>query len=100
MVQQKEETHALAIGGGFGGLLAARVLAGHYRQGSERHAEHRRGVPQGRHTHGLLASGSQILEWWFPGILQELIKAGAVPGQIGAAGRWFIEGACLARFKS
>ena len=107
MVQQKQETHALVIGGGFGGLLAARVLADHYRQVTviERdtfppQGEHRRGVPQGRHTHGLLASGSQILERWFPGILQELIKAGAVPGQIGAAGRWFIEGGCLARFKS
>jgi 2-polyprenyl-6-methoxyphenol hydroxylase-like FAD-dependent oxidoreductase len=51
------------IGGGFGGLLAARVLADHYRQVTviERdtfppQGEHRKGVPQSRHTHGLLAS--------------------------------------------
>ncbi len=37
----------------------------------------RRGVPQGRHVHGLLASGAQVLEQLFPGILDELMLNGA-----------------------
>ena len=56
-----------------GGLLAARVLTDHFDQVTiiDRDkfpslAEHRRGVPQSRHTHGLLASGRQVLERLFP----------------------------------
>ncbi|MBV8789785.1 MAG: 2-polyprenyl-6-methoxyphenol hydroxylase-like oxidoreductase [Mycobacterium sp.] len=37
----------------------------------------RRGVPQGRHVHALLAGGAQILEKFFPGFLDELVAAGA-----------------------
>jgi 2-polyprenyl-6-methoxyphenol hydroxylase-like FAD-dependent oxidoreductase len=99
--------HALVIGGSLGGLLAARVLADHCRQVTvlERDAfpplgEHRKGVPQDRHVHGLLASGSQVLERWFPGISQELTGAGALAGDVVADGRRFFEGACLARFKA
>jgi 2-polyprenyl-6-methoxyphenol hydroxylase-like FAD-dependent oxidoreductase len=107
MVQKSQGNHALVIGGSLGGLLAARVLADHCRQVTvlERDAfpplgEHRKGVPQDRHVHGLLASGSQVLERWFPGISQELTGAGALAGDVVADGRRFFEGACLARFKS
>ena len=55
--------HAVVLGGSMGGLLAARVLAGHFDRVSivERDAfppegEHRKGTPQARHAHGLLAS--------------------------------------------
>jgi hypothetical protein len=95
MPQQSRETHAVVIGGSLGGLLAARVLAAFAAAG-----EHRKGVPQGRHTHGLLASGSRVLKKWFPGFSQEVIEAGAVAGDIVADSRWFMEGACLKRFKS
>lgn len=37
----------------------------------------RRGVPQGRHLHGLLARGAQVLEELFPGILDEMLLDGA-----------------------
>jgi 2-polyprenyl-6-methoxyphenol hydroxylase-like FAD-dependent oxidoreductase len=37
----------------------------------------RRGVPQGRHAHALLRRGGQIIEELFPGILSELVAAGA-----------------------
>ena len=40
-------------------------------------AEHRRGVPQARHLHGFLMRGSQVLDELFPGILDELVAAGA-----------------------
>jgi pimeloyl-ACP methyl ester carboxylesterase/2-polyprenyl-6-methoxyphenol hydroxylase-like FAD-dependent oxidoreductase len=36
-------------------------------------------VPQSRHLHVLLARGQRILEQLFPGLLHELIDAGAVP---------------------
>jgi flavin-dependent dehydrogenase len=103
---QKPEL-AIVIGGSMGGLLTARVLSDHYRKVVilERDqfppiGENRRGVPQGRHTHGLLASGSNVIERHFPGIAKELIAAGAVSGDIVQESRWFSEGACLARFKS
>lgn len=89
------------------GLLAARVLTDHYsrvtlveRDSFPPTGEQRRGVPQGRHTHGLLASGRQVLETLFPGISRQLIEDGAVPGDIVRDGRWFMEGACLSRFTS
>ena len=89
------------------GLLATRVLADHFEQVTliERDAfppegEHRRGVPQGRHTHGLLASGKQVLERFFPGISQELVTGGAVKGDLAGDSRWFLEGGCLCKFPS
>src|SRR5690242_17084987 len=103
---QKPEL-AIVIGGSMGGLLTARVLSDHYRKVAilERDqfptiGENRRGVPQGRHTHGLLASGRDVIERLFPGISDELVAAGAVAGDIVRESRWFNEGACLARFNS
>jgi 2-polyprenyl-6-methoxyphenol hydroxylase-like FAD-dependent oxidoreductase len=78
--------HAVVIGGSMAGLLAARVLAGHFdrvtvveRDRLPDAAEHRRGVPQGRQIHALLARGLQGLERMFPGFGRELEAAGAVP---------------------
>src|SRR5690242_12491883 len=99
--------HAIVIGGSMAGLLAARVLADHYRQVTllERdifpvQGENRRGVPQGRHTHGLLASGRRVLDRLFPGISQELVDGGAESGDIVGRGRWFNEGGCHVQFSS
>ncbi len=100
-------SHAIVIGGSMAGLVAARVLADHYQKVTlmERDTfppagEQRRGVPQGRHTHGLLASGRQVLDTLFPGISETLLEGGAVSGDIAGSGRWFIEGACLTKFNS
>jgi 2-polyprenyl-6-methoxyphenol hydroxylase-like FAD-dependent oxidoreductase len=102
-----EQRHAVVVGGSIAGLLAARVLAEHYEQVTlmERDAllvsrEARRGVPQGLHTHALLASGRNVLETLFPGISTELITGGAVTGDILRDGRFFLEGACHVRFMS
>src|SRR5215469_1242996 len=99
--------HAIVLGGSMAGLLASRVLSDHFEQVSliERDrlpalAEQRRGVPQGRHTHGLLASGRSVLEKLFPGISEALLKAGAVSGDIARDFRWFFEGACVSRHAS
>ena len=57
--------HAIVIGASMGGLLAARALSDFYTTVTvlERDAfpaadTPRKGVPQGRHIHGLLARGS------------------------------------------
>ncbi|GGQ30310.1 FAD-dependent oxidoreductase [Streptosporangium pseudovulgare] len=77
--------HAVVLGAGVGGLLAARVLTDFYDRVTlvERDAlgdgGPRRGVPQGFHAHGLLPRGLQIMEELFPGITAEMIDAGAVP---------------------
>jgi 2-polyprenyl-6-methoxyphenol hydroxylase-like FAD-dependent oxidoreductase len=82
---QKLGGHAVVLGASMAGLVAARVLADFYDRVTvvERDVlpdavEHRRGVPQARHVHALLASGSQALDELFPGILDELADDGAV----------------------
>lgn len=98
---------AVVIGGSLGGLLAARVLSDHCEKVTvlERDefpagSENRRGVPQGWHAHGLLASGSNAIEDLFPGISDELVEAGAVRADVMNDGSWFFEGACLKRAPS
>src|SRR5215472_15639233 len=76
--------NAVVLGASMGGLLAARVLADAYqrvtiveRDPLPESALDRKGVPQGRHTHGLLPRGAEILEELFPGLLGELVAHGA-----------------------
>ncbi len=76
--------HAVVLGASMGGLLAARVLADFFRTVTvvERDVlpdgtANRRGVPQGRHPHALLARGAQTLGEFFPGIFDELVGDGA-----------------------
>src|SRR5204863_7003351 len=38
----------------------------------------RRGVPQGRLIHALLARGAQVLDELFPGFLDQLVASGAI----------------------
>ncbi|MCU1694450.1 MAG: hydroxylase [Mycobacterium sp.] len=76
--------HAVVLGASMAGLVAARALAEFFetvtvveRDALSDAADYRRGVPQGRQIHGLLLSGAQALEELFPGILDELVGAGA-----------------------
>jgi 2-polyprenyl-6-methoxyphenol hydroxylase-like FAD-dependent oxidoreductase len=75
---------AVVLGASMGGLLAARVLADFFdavtvveRDVLPDDPVVRRGVPQGRHVHVLLARGAQILDGLFPGFLKELVADGA-----------------------
>jgi 2-polyprenyl-6-methoxyphenol hydroxylase-like FAD-dependent oxidoreductase len=98
---------AVVIGGSMAGLLAARVLTNHFSAVTIIERDQlvdaplsRRGVPQGRHTHGLLAGGKRVIDALFPGISAELIAAGALASDIVGDSRWFMEGGCHTRFRS
>jgi 2-polyprenyl-6-methoxyphenol hydroxylase-like FAD-dependent oxidoreductase len=45
-------------------------------------------VPQGRHVHGLLDRGRELLEGWFPGLTEDLVAQGARLGDPGESGVW------------
>jgi 2-polyprenyl-6-methoxyphenol hydroxylase-like FAD-dependent oxidoreductase len=67
------------------GLLAARVLSDHFEQVTlierdrlTRDTEPRKGVPQGRHVHALLARGAVILGEYFPDLFPTLASDGAI----------------------
>jgi 2-polyprenyl-6-methoxyphenol hydroxylase-like FAD-dependent oxidoreductase len=84
MPMSKLGERAVVCGASMAGLLAARVLSDFYetvtlveRDRLPAGFEQRRGVPQGRHLHALLSTGSQALEQLFPGLLDELVTAGA-----------------------
>lgn len=75
---------AVVLGGSMAGLLAARVLSEAYgevivveRDALPVAAAQRRGVPQGRHIHGLTGRGQQVLEELFPGFGADLVGLGA-----------------------
>jgi 2-polyprenyl-6-methoxyphenol hydroxylase-like FAD-dependent oxidoreductase len=81
---------AVVIGAGIAGLCAARVLADRYAHVVVLDRDHlppqavpRRGVPQGHHGAVLLAAGQQALGELFPGLVDELVGAGAVPFEPG-----------------
>ncbi len=91
--------HAVVLGGSLAGLLAARVLADAYAQVTVIDRDelseapmHRRGVPHGRHIHGLLARGQQALEELFPGLTAELIAHGVPAGDLLADARLYFSG--------
>jgi 2-polyprenyl-6-methoxyphenol hydroxylase-like FAD-dependent oxidoreductase len=76
--------HAVVLGASMAGLLAARALVDFFdtvtvveRDPLLDTPTARRGVPQGRHVHGLLPRGAQALDELFPGILDELVLDGA-----------------------
>jgi 2-polyprenyl-6-methoxyphenol hydroxylase-like FAD-dependent oxidoreductase len=86
---EKIGCRAVVLGGSIAGLLAARVLADRYeevtvvdRDTLPVDAAERRGVPQGRHAHALLARGQQVLEELFPGFTAELAARGAPIGDV------------------
>ncbi|WP_414166881.1 NAD(P)/FAD-dependent oxidoreductase [Streptoverticillium reticulum] len=94
--------HAVVIGGGLAGLLAAHVLAEHAdrvtlveRDRFPEEPASRSGVPQDRHVHVMLESGQNALEMLLPGINAELreldVPRLGMPDDIvqWQAGRWY-----------
>lgn len=80
---------AVVLGSGIAGLVTARVLADSFREVClvERDrlgdaSAPRRGTPQSRHLHGLLARGQSVLEELLPGLTSELVAEGAAIGDM------------------
>ncbi|WP_198535061.1 NAD(P)/FAD-dependent oxidoreductase [Streptomyces natalensis] len=95
--------HAVVLGAGIGGLLAARVLSGCFdrvtvveRDGGDGFGA-RRGVPQGRHLHALPLKTSQLLEELFPGLHAEYLADGAVTASMRTQYRIDLHGHTLHR---
>jgi 2-polyprenyl-6-methoxyphenol hydroxylase-like FAD-dependent oxidoreductase len=87
---------AVVIGGSMAGLLAARVLADFFttvtvieRDEPSERPEPRRGVPQGRHAHGLLLRGHNTICRLFPNAREELLAAGATQVNMGRDVKWY-----------
>ncbi|GIE52408.1 FAD-binding monooxygenase [Amorphoplanes nipponensis] len=85
------DSSAVVIGGGIGGLAAARVLSRRYarvmvvdRDTRPADGEPRPGVPQGVHGHILLASGLRELGELFPGLDAALAEIGATRIDLGS----------------
>ena len=82
--------HAIVIGASVGGLLAARALSDFFTTVTVLERDQfpaadtpRKGVPQGRHAHGLLARGSTVLEELFPGFMNEVVEeSGGLLGDV------------------
>ncbi len=92
--------HAIVIGSSIAGLLAARILSGHYNHVTiiekdilPETAVNRKGVPQGKHTHVLLERGRKVMEKYLPGLTDELIRMGAVRmNDVSSEAAWFHSG--------
>src|SRR5688500_17718906 len=87
---------AVVIGGSVAGLLAARVLSDYFesvtvieRDEPTAQPEPRRGVPQGRHAHGLLVRGQDTICRLFPEARRALMEAGATAVNMGRDVKWF-----------
>lgn len=108
LMETKSKTRkCVIIGGGFSGLVFARVLSPHFdevtiveRDTLNDNAEHRKGVPQGTQIHALLRRGLIGMENLFPGFMDELVSLGAV--QTNASRDWWslFQGGLLPTFDS
>jgi 2-polyprenyl-6-methoxyphenol hydroxylase-like FAD-dependent oxidoreductase len=90
---------AVVLGGSMGGLVAARALSEHFTEVVVVDRDEltgvrgpRRGVPHGRHAHGLVARGQQLLEELLPGLTEELRADGVPTGDFNADARWYFGG--------
>lgn len=101
------ERTAVVIGASVAGLCAAAALAEHMdrviiveRDRIDEDTTFRKGVPQGRHVHALLARGQTNLEKLFPGLVQWCLDQGAAMVNIGDEGHWWLLGGFRPRYLS
>src|SRR6201996_2990483 len=94
--------HAVVIGASIAGLLAARALSDVFSRVTVFDRDVlpdgpgiRRGAPQGRQAHALLARGADALDQLFPGFVAEMIASGAVAGDPQRDFHWYLDGYLL-----
>jgi 2-polyprenyl-6-methoxyphenol hydroxylase-like FAD-dependent oxidoreductase len=90
--------HAVVIGAGLAGLLAAVALSEAYPQVSVYDRDSlpaepapRRGVPQSRQLHAYHARGAQALSELLPGFREDMIAAGAVVADTQGDTHWYLD---------
>ncbi len=88
---------ALVIGSSIAGLLAAQALSEAYDEVVVLDRDElpygpvaRRGVPQVRHAHGLLAGGREAMEELLPGLTADLAAAGGMVGDAQEALHYYV----------
>lgn len=89
-------THALVLSASMAGLLTARVLSNHFdrvtiveRDPVHDRPEARKGQPQTRHLHGLLASGLDIMTRYYPDLPDALAAGGALVNDMTKNMQWY-----------
>ncbi len=107
MGKQAQDTtrrHAVVIGASMGGLVAAAALARSFEQVTilERDAladtpQHRRGVPQSKHAHGLQPGGVRAIDELLPGVMADLMALGMPSGDVTGDCTWVMGGQRFAR---
>lgn len=105
MAPNSTETQAIVLGGSMAGLLAARVLSNHFdkvtiveRDPVHDRPESRKGQPQTRHLHGLLASGLDIMTRYYPDLPDALAAGGALVTDMTEHMQWYTYGGYRKRF--
>jgi 2-polyprenyl-6-methoxyphenol hydroxylase-like FAD-dependent oxidoreductase len=93
------QNRAVVVGAGISGLLTARVLSDVYDQVTIIDRDIlpagpaiRRGVPQGRHAHSLLAAGCAAVDDLLPGFTHDAVRAGALRVDLQQDLHWYCEG--------
>lgn len=97
---------AIVIGGSMAGLLATRVLSDHFhevilieRDKMNNIPQSRKGQPQTRHVHVLLARGFQVMSQYFPDLAQSIKREGGLVLDLGQNMHWYCYGGYRRRFK-
>ena len=92
-------SHAVVIGSSIAGMAAAAVLSQRFDQVTvlerdtlDDEGGFRRGVPQARHVHALLASGQRELIRLFPGVYERWLAAGGQIINLGSQTDWYAFG--------
>jgi len=98
-VQEEGRGTAVVIGGSIAGIAAAKVLTETFRKviviekdPIHHRMEGRPGAAQGWHLHHLLIAGQRQLETIFPGVIDDMVRAGAFKVDMGEQYRLMIAG--------
>ncbi|MEX0840069.1 MAG: FAD-binding oxidoreductase [Parvibaculum sp.] len=98
-IRRRGRGTAVVIGGSIAGMSAAKVLSESFdrvivveKDQDHRRAEGRPGAAQGWHIHHLLVAGQRQLETIFPGIIDDMVGAGAFRVDMGEQYRLMLAG--------
>jgi 2-polyprenyl-6-methoxyphenol hydroxylase-like FAD-dependent oxidoreductase len=104
---QRGVGQAVVIGGSIAGLLGARALSEHFqkviileREQLPEGPEPRKSAPQGRHIHAVLEAGLNVIDDFFPGLLEEMQRDGVDLIDQSRDVAWYHCGAWKPRFES